>query len=279
MSLLQNKTIKARSWLFTPATRPERFSKASEAGADILIVDLEDSVALDQKNDARANVEALLEDGAKRLDLPKLAVRINHPHSLAGHDDLSMLVASASVPEFIMLPKVESTEQIQSIVSLFRDVNKSVLIVPLVESIKGLNCVDAVAGCDSVYGVMFGAADYASDARIQPDSLAMQLARCRVASACAMAGVKAIDAPCFTIHDAQALRDDLTFAQKNGFSAKAAIHPLHIEAINEAFTPSAARIDWARRVIAVSERGVGVVDGRMVDEAIAREAREVLSYI
>jgi (S)-citramalyl-CoA lyase len=277
MSLLQN--AKTRSWLFTPATRPERFSKAREVGSDVLIVDLEDAVALDQKNGARASVEALLKEWAKRLDLPKLAVRINHPHSLLGHDDLGMLAASASAPEFIMVPKVESTEQIQSVVSLFRDVNRSVLIVPLVESIKGLNRVDAIAGCDSVHSVMFGAADYASDARVQPDSLAMQLARCRVASACAMAGVKAIDAPCFAIHDAQALHDDLTFAQKNGFSAKAAIHPSHIEAINMAFTPSAARIDWARRVIAVSERGAGVVDGRMVDEAIAREAREVLAYI
>jgi (S)-citramalyl-CoA lyase len=111
MSLLQNETAKTRSWLFTPATRPERFSKAREVGSDVLIVDLEDAVALDQKNGARASVEALLKEWAKRLDLPKLAVRINHPHSLLGHDDLGMLAASASAPEFIMVPKVESTAE------------------------------------------------------------------------------------------------------------------------------------------------------------------------
>jgi len=165
------------------------------------------------------------------------------------------------------------------ITALFRDVNKSALIVPLIESVKGLRHVDAIAGCDAVYGMMFGAADYASDARIQPDSFAMQLVRCNVASACAMAAIKAIDAPCFALHDPEVLRSDLRFAQKNGFAAKAAIHPSHIEAINTAFTPSAERIDWARRVIAASEKGVGVVDGRMVDEAIAREAREIISSL
>ena len=279
MSLQQNQTFKARSWLFTPATRPERFPKASQAGADVLIVDLEDAIAPDQKDNARASVEALLEDRAARLDLPKLAVRINHPYSRFGHDDLSAMAASASAPEFILVPKVESTEQIELITALFRDVKKSVLIVPLIESVKGLGHINAIAACDAVYGMMFGAADYASDARIQPDSIAMQLARCNVASACAMAAIKAIDAPCFSIHDTGVLQSDLTFAQKNGFAAKAAIHPSHIAAINAAFTSSAERIDWARRVIAASEQGVGVVDGRMVDEAIAREAREVISSL
>jgi (S)-citramalyl-CoA lyase len=277
MSPQQNKPVKTRSWLFTPATRPERFPKASEAGADVLIVDLEDAVAPGQKDSARTYVEALLEDSGARLDLPKLAVRINHPHSRFGHDDLSALAASANFPEFIVVPKVESAELIESITALFRDVNKPVRLVPLIESVKGLRHVDAIAACDSVHGIMFGAADYASDAHIQPDSLAMQLARCAVASACAMAAVKAIDAPCFAIHDADLLHHDLAFAQGNGFAAKAAIHPSHIEAINTAFSPSAERVDWARRVIAASEQGAGVVDGRMVDEAIAREAREVLS--
>jgi (S)-citramalyl-CoA lyase len=75
------------------------------------------------------------------------------------------------------------------------------------------------------------------------------------------------------------LRSDLTFAVANGFHGKAAIHPSHIESINRAFTPSADRIAWAKRVVEASEQGVGIVDGRMVDEAIAREARGVLAAI
>lgn len=279
MSLQQKKTAKARSWLFTPATRPERFPKATAAGAEVLIVDLEDAVPPCDKDSARGNVEQLLEDRARRIGLPKLAVRINSPLSRFGHDDLSALAANAGIPEFLLVPKVESAEQVRLVASFFRDINKSVLIVPLIESVRGLKQVDSIAQSESVYGLMFGAADFASDARVQPDSFAMQIARCNVATACAMAGVKAIDAPCFAIQDTDALRNDLIFARKNGFSAKAAIHPSHIEAINAAFTPSAERVDWARRVVAVSEQGAGVVDGRMVDEAIAREAREILSFI
>jgi (S)-citramalyl-CoA lyase len=89
----------------------------------------------------------------------------------------------------------------------------------------------------------------------------------------------AIDAPCFAIHDTDLLRDDLAFAMENGFQAKAAIHPSHIDTINTYFTPSQDRIAWARRVLDVAKKGAGVVDGRMVDEAIAREARELLSAV
>ena len=126
---------------------------------------------------------------------------------------------------------------------------------------------------------MFGAADFASDVRAQPNSLALQVARCRVAAACASAAIMAIDAPCFSIHDPELLQVDLDFAVANGFHGKAAIHPSHIEPIRRTFSPSTERVAWAKRVLAASEQGAGVVDGRMVDEAIAREARGVLAAI
>jgi (S)-citramalyl-CoA lyase len=89
--------------------------------------------------------------------------------------------------------------------------------------------------------------------------------------------IKAIDAPCFAIHDAELLQADLAFAVANGFHGKAAIHPSHIPSINRAFTPSADRVAWAKRVLEANEQGAAIVDGRMVDEAIAREARGVLA--
>jgi (S)-citramalyl-CoA lyase len=280
MNKQDSVTGKTRSWLFTPATRPERFAKASQMGADVLIVDLEDSVSVSEKEGARAVLQHLLSGKGDVSDLPRLAVRINSPHTRFGHDDLGALATSARAPKFILVPKVESAEQVQSIAAFLRDAGRIIPVVPLIESVKGLRQADAISQASkSVYGLMFGAADYASDARVQPDSMTLQLARCQIAMACAMAGVKAIDAPCFAIHDADTLREDLTFARKNGYLAKAAIHPSHIETINQAFTPSTERIDWARRVLAVSEHGAGVVDGRMVDEAIAREARDVLSSL
>ncbi|ETN86621.1 (S)-citramalyl-CoA lyase [Paraburkholderia silvatlantica] len=271
---------KTRSWLFTPATRPDRFSKATDSGADVLIVDLEDAVPSGEKVTARGVVSRLIEDTSRRDALPKLAVRINSPQTVVGQDDLGTILALAGAPDFILIPKVESADLIKRVSKQIEDAGKSIQIVGLIESVKGLREVDSIAQSSKrLLGMMFGAADFASDSRSQPDSLTLQLARCSIAMACAEARICAIDAPCFALNDAVTLQSDLVFAQKNGFRAKAAIHPLQIVAINVAYTPSAKRIEWARRVIAASDNGAGVVDGRMVDEAIAREARDVIASI
>lgn len=98
-----------RSWLFTPATRPERFVNALESGADVLIVDLEDAVPPAEKFAARANVRALL-DSASRESLPLLAIRINSSSCRFGLEDLLMLLDVEVAPDFVLLPKVESPE-------------------------------------------------------------------------------------------------------------------------------------------------------------------------
>jgi (S)-citramalyl-CoA lyase len=188
------------------------------------------------------------------------------------------LLDSEREPVFILLPKVESPDQVLQVQSLLDGAKKRSRLVPMIESARGMFSVQAIAAaCPGVAGLMFGAADYASDVRAQPSSLALQIARCHIAAACAQAGILAIDAPCFALHDPAQLRADLDFAMGNGFEAKAAIHPSHVEAINATFTPSPERLDWARRVIEASEQGAGTVDGRMVDEAIAREARRVIA--
>jgi (S)-citramalyl-CoA lyase len=130
---------------------------------------------------------------------------------------------------------------------------------------------------ETVTAVMFGAADYAADVGAQPDALALQIARGMLASGCRSAGVLAIDSPCFALRDSQLLEGDLAFAVRNGFHAKAAIHPLHVRTINSAFTPTPERVTWARRVLeAITQSGVAILDGRMVDEAMAREARRII---
>ncbi|MFL9989013.1 HpcH/HpaI aldolase/citrate lyase family protein [Paraburkholderia sediminicola] len=270
--------IRTRSWMFSPATHPEHFGKALEAGADVLIIDLEDAVALERKAQARTNVCALLDAPRDDALVPPVAVRINTPSSRSGIDDLIALLDARFEPAFILLPKIESPEQVAQVHSLLTGAGKSAHLVPLIESARGRSAVRAIAvACTRVAALMFGAADYASDVRAQPSSLALQFARCEVASACAEAGIAAIDSPCFALHDEAQLALDLDFATGNGFLAKAAIHPSHIAPINAAFTPSPARLDWAHRVVTASEQGAGTVDGQMVDEAIAREARRVIA--
>ncbi|QYD73926.1 CoA ester lyase [Paraburkholderia edwinii] len=296
-----------RSWLFTPATRPDRFANAKKSGVDVLIVDLEDAIQPDQKTAARNEVRRLL-DAPDSGALPTLAVRINSPRTRWGLDDLLMLLDAARAPHFILLPKIESAAEVTQVGTLLDEARKACKLVPMIESARGLDAAVSIAQASvpsvhgsnvhgssvhgsnvhgsSVHGssvhiaaLNFGAADYASDVGAQPASLALQWARCRVASACAQAGVPALDSPCFAIHDAAILQTELDFASTNGFVGKTAIHPSHVAPINAAFTPSAQRVEWAKRVIDACDAGAAVVDGRMVDEAIAREARRVLAAI
>jgi (S)-citramalyl-CoA lyase len=269
--------IRTRSWMFTPATRPDRFANAAKSQVDVLIVDLEDAVQPDEKAAARGNVRTLL-DAADNTALPPLAIRINSLLTRFGLDDLIMLLDAKHAPQFVLLPKIESPEQVLQIDTLLTAAGKTTWLVPMIESARGLSVVEPIAqSCSRVAALMFGAADYASDVKAQPEALALQLARCGIAAACAQAGVLAIDTPCFALHDASRLQADLTFAAANGFEAKAAIHPSHIDSINTTFTPSAERVTWAKRVVEAAEKGAGTVDGRMVDEAISREARRVLA--
>jgi (S)-citramalyl-CoA lyase len=281
------ESTRMRSWLFTPATRPDRFANAKKSGVDVLIVDLEDAIQPDQKSAARNEVRRLL-DAPDSGALPTLAVRINSPRTRWGLDDLLMLLDAARAPHFILLPKIESAAEVTQVGALLDEARKACALVPMIESARGLDAAVSIAqaSAPNVHGsnvhvaaLNFGAADYASDVGAQPASLALQWARCQVASACAQAGVTALDSPCFAIHDAAILQTELDFASANGFVGKTAIHPSHVAPINAAFTPSAQRVEWAKRVIDACDAGAAVVDGRMVDEAIAREARRVLAAI
>jgi len=131
-------SARRRSWLFTPATRPERFEKASAVGADVLIVDLEDSVSLAQKYAARENVRAFLAMETPRNTRPLLAIRVNNSFTSLGFEDLNALAECVSKPDFILLPKIESPEQVIAAHSLLSKYGKVPELVPIIESATGL---------------------------------------------------------------------------------------------------------------------------------------------
>src|ERR1700692_2987449 len=109
--------IRTRSWMFTPATRPDRFANAAKSHVDVLIVDLEDAIQPDEKAAARGNVRTLL-DATGNTTLPPLAVRINSLLPRFGLDDLAMLLDVKHAPQFALLPKIESPEQVSQIDTL-----------------------------------------------------------------------------------------------------------------------------------------------------------------
>jgi (S)-citramalyl-CoA lyase len=157
---------KTRSWLFTPATRPERFAKAGPAGADVLIVDLEDAVRPEEKTIARRQLGDLLSQPFNST--AALAVRINTPNSRNGLDDLAVLLDAAFQPAFIVIPKVEAAHTVLQVEALLREVASDARVVPLVESRKGVVVLpEVLATASRVAAVMFGAGDYADFGRVR----------------------------------------------------------------------------------------------------------------
>ena len=265
-----------RSWLFTPATRPDRFARAGEAGADVLIIDLEDAVAPGDKDRARAAALAHLDAG--RGTAPIQALRVNGLRTRAGLDDLRLLLESRTGPDAVILPKVETPDEPRLADAWLAEAGSPAALVALVESARGVEAAPEIArSTPRLSALMFGAADLAADLGAPAAWEPLLYARSRVVAAAAAAGIGAIDAPYFDLKDQAGLEAELRAAVALGFAAKAAIHPGQVAAINAALTPSAAAVAEAREILAQNEAGVGVVGGRMVDEAVARRARRILA--
>jgi (S)-citramalyl-CoA lyase len=268
--------IRTRSWLFTPATRPERFAKASQAGADVAILDLEDSVAPGDKVRARTTALDYLEgnpsDGALH------ALRINGLDTRVGISDLDALLGARIAPDFLVVPKTETAGHLQILDRLLTYTGKHTRLIGLVESAHGLAAVPAIAAATPrLAGLMLGAADLAADLGTAAAWEPLAFARGHLIVACALAGVTPIDSPFFNLHDEAGFTQEVAAAVAFGFVAKAAIHPGQISAINAALTPTAEAVEKARAVLAENAKGVGTIDGQMIDEAVARKARRTLA--
>jgi (S)-citramalyl-CoA lyase len=265
-----------RSWLFTPGARAERFAKAAEVGADVLIIDLEDAVAPADKPQARATTLDFL----RRSPGGSVAhaLRINGLDTAAGIADLNALLEAAVAPDYLVLPKTESPDHIRILDRLLSAAALGTRIVGLIETARGLAQADAIAAeSGRLYGLLFGAADMAADLGAETAWEPLAYARGRLVAACARSGIVAIDTPFFDIHDTGGLEQETRRAAALGFAAKAAIHPSQVGPINAAFTPTDAQVAKARRILTENEKGVGVVDGEMIDEAVARKARRILA--
>jgi (S)-citramalyl-CoA lyase len=272
----QISILSIKSWLFTPGTKPDFFSRASTTGAGALIIDLEDSVAPADKDTARRNALDYL--AAKAPDHIPCAVRINPPDSQLGDRDVQLFLASSATADFVILPKSESLLTIRRVMEALTLAQKQTRVIALIETIQGIQALDQIASSDyRPDAILFGAADMAADLGAAVEWEPLLFARSRVVMAGASAGIPIIDAPFFNLADQDGLQKEASAAMKLGFHGKCAIHPSHVAVINDVFNPSAAEIDQARRAIAASQQGVGQVDGRMVDAAFIRNARTILA--
>ena len=280
MSPDHDKLALARSFLFVPATRPERYAKALVSGADAVIIDLEDAVAAQEKKGARRQLASAFEQlGAS--ERARTVVRMNASGTPWFDDDLVFLagLVGQGLPA-VMLPKAESALVLQQ---LAQALGPDCALLPLVESLAGWDGVDALAAAPQVLRLALGHLDFQADVgmaagadevELVPVRLAVVLAARRARLAAPIDGVTA------AIRDAERLQEDAARSRRFGFGAKMCIHPEQIALVNAAFSPGAAELDWARRVLAAVEAaGGGVVslDGRMVDGPVVRSAQRTLA--
>ena len=271
----RSSILSLKSWLFTPATKVDRFGRAAEVHADALIIDLEDAVALLDKQKARTAALQYLEQPAQGR-LP-CALRINAPVTRTGIEDLHSLLESSAAPDYIILPKCDSPAFIRMVRTLLDQAAKDTEIIALIESAKAVEALPDIVGSEvRPVALMFGAADMEADLGAKTGWEPLLFVRSRIVQVAASAGIVAVDSPFFDIADLEGLKKETTAARDLGFHGKAAIHPKQISVINDVFAPSDDEVAKARQILAVNQQGVGSVDHQMVDEAIARKARLTL---
>lgn len=270
----------ARSWLFVPATRLDRLTKAFDTGADAVIVDLEDAVAPDSKDSARAALAEHL-PGLDVAQRARLLVRINAVGTPWHEADLAQLAPwMAQGQGAVMLPKAEDPLALREVVARLRGAG---WVVPLIESLAGLDQVDALAREPQVLRLAFGHLDFQLDLgmRCTPDEAELNGVRFSVVSASRRANLPApVDGVTTDTGNTERLLADTRRARAFGFGGKLCIHPAQVAGVNQGFSPSPAELDWARRVLSQATRHGGQafsLDGRMIDLPVIRSAQSLLS--
>jgi (S)-citramalyl-CoA lyase len=275
-----------RNLLFVPGTRPDRFPKALAHRPDMVTVDLEDAVVPAHKDHARDLAMGLFDGNQDGIgDGPghgiEVVVRINPLRTPFGLKDLLALTLHPSPPDGVMLPKVESADEVRIVDALLGRAARPIGLHVIIESNAGLHQAMAIAGaCDSIKSLLFGGVDMAAELGAAMDFTSMLYARSRVVHAAASCGLDAIDVPWLDLEDGDGLREECRRVHALGFTGKATIHPKQLAVVNAVFTPDAERIAWARRVIEAFEHapdGLVVLDGKLVEIPVVRSASRTLA--
>lgn len=264
-----------RSLLFVPGSRADRFGKAVAAGADGVIIDLEDAVLPDEKAKARSETLTWVSNWRGT----GLGIRINSPRTAAGCTDIAAIAGSAGSQraDFFVVPKVETPVDLEIVREA---IGRKVNLIAVIESGRALANVHAIAG-EANGGLLFGGVDFSAATGAHLDDWdAMLTARSLIAAAAGAAGVPAYDVPALNISDRNNLNLTARKVRALGYSGKACIHPDQVEIISGAFTPGEAEVAAARAIIEASKSasaGAFVHNGKMIDRPVVLAAERLLS--
>lgn len=257
-----------RSYLFVPGDREERFEKAAASGAHEIIIDLEDAVGPDKKEEARAAIARWFANGGKG------AVRMNAAGSPWFDDDLALL--NGLVTAKIMVAKAEA----KSVQTVARRIPDRPLIA-LVETVEGLVNLRDIATTKGVQRLAFGHLDFCLDARMPGVEEELNSVRFQLAIQSRHAGLdRPIDGVTVVLDGAEQISSDVARAKNFGFGAKLCIHPKQVTFVNQGFAPSVDDVAWANRVVDATKTANGAVvnvDGKMVDRPVVELAMSILA--
>lgn len=275
-----------RSRLYLPGNEPKYFVNAALHGPDAIILDLEDSVHYAEKDTARLLVRNALR--AVDFGAAERMVRINQlPLGLA---DLEQIVPQA--PDLILIPKVETREQVSDIVGAVTSITKSsgvtrpIWLMPILESALGIENAFAIASAsDHIAAITIGLEDYTADLGVakSPGGSETLYARTRIVNAAHAARVQAIDSVYGDVTDSEGLRRWGEAARAMGFEGMGCIHPMQIEVIHRAFAPTLWELEKAAKIVAAYEdaqaRGLGVVSlgSKMIDAPVVQRALKLVA--
>ena len=266
--------ISFTNFLFVPANRVDRVAKALDSAADLVCMDLEDSVPAAEKDAAR---EVAL-DTLARESSPRLALRINGLMTRAGIEDLLALARSPTRPDVLFLPMVETPREVEQAVAILGE--DAPRIIPLIETVRGLRNADDIGATQGVSALMFGGGDLSAELGVALAWEPLLAARSALVMSCATNRIPAIDVPFIHLDDEAGLRAECEAARALGFATKAAIHPRQIAAIVGAMRPGEAEVAEAAEAIAAFEAGGGkaiAFRGRMLEAPVIQRYRRIIA--
>ena len=263
-----------RSFIFTPGLNPDMFPKAIASGADMVCIELEDGIAIKDKDEARKNtIEAL-----KTLEVKsgvELVVRVNCQRTKFGLLDLEAFISSKLKVKAIMLPKVKTLDEIKFIDDLLTDCNLDTDLHVIMETNEALQNIYEIAHSSKrIVALYFGGVDMAAELRVPNSYENLLYARSKLVHAGASVGIDVIDVPYLDLEDMDGMKKEAELVRDLGFTGKGSIHPKQINVLNEIFTPSKEEISKAKKIVdqfSESDTGLVVIDGKLIEKPVLRE--------
>jgi citrate lyase subunit beta / citryl-CoA lyase len=276
MNSLDKPLVFSSNFLFVPGTRPERFSKALDSGANAVVLDLEDAVPEDEKEEARNAIRAAWPHFTHEQK-QRLVIRTNAPGTRFYSADL--ILAQELDVTCILIPKSQSNDEVNGAALIL----PNTAIIPMIETALGLDNLREIANANQVIRLALGNLDLQADLGMvcDRDETELQTARYQIVLASRLAQLAPpIDGVTPSTDDIDRISNDAQRAKRMGFGAKLCIHPKQVSIVKAAFMPTDQELDWAQRVIdadKASKGGAIKLDGRMIDRPVVLLAQRTIA--